>query len=593
MDKELDVDINEKELNPKPEYITMDRKDREAYLSQIGNFTTEERGIFNLLCDNWEPEIGYAKFVTRVNKKHPIDDRYLHTLMKKLRSSGSGILTTKYVRGERGVDKLILTEVRNHFFYYYFINNEYQKNYEEVTNDYVDNTNFDRYEIITNELSPLTLNLDQLNNNFIKTEQHRSNVYIVKLEGFRSFYITSESLQDLIKLSVRKVKYYFKSDNFIAFIAKLMNISISKLRTTVDNFEISAWRGLSLEILKNRKLINSKFKNISDSFFKAIVILNNYCISELAYKDKELEDERKLKETLREIAHIIREKEFTPFSQEAFNELFESYKDAPEIKSKFYEHFVDNKTKTGLTDIVFIGKCYVHQDNLYKVFLDQVGLATAQLHETFVMEYKRCIHSNSQDPSLLEGLPFESSILSRLEAEFPIVYDLLNRKSILAEAIIHFSKKRGHSQGKMHNLLSMYFIEGKNELRRLYSIFSLHPVELFEEAYSSLGAFNRFLIFITGRYPRYVERFTGHKKRKKQKVKPVSQGSRSGYSGNASQGSHSYGDYTGGGYSGGHRSGKSLLKGETAKPKRKKYNKDEIDDAWSNLGAELTKKKRT
>ena len=80
----LDIEIDDRELNPKPTYISKDRKERESFLSQVGNFTTEEREIFNLLCDNWDHEIGYAKFVTKINKKHPIEEKYIESLMKKM-----------------------------------------------------------------------------------------------------------------------------------------------------------------------------------------------------------------------------------------------------------------------------------------------------------------------------------------------------------------------------------------------------------------------------------------------------------------------------------------------------------------------------
>lgn len=581
----LEVEIDEKEQNPMPEYINSERKSREAFLSQVGNFTTEERGLFHLLCDNWDHEIGYAKFVTTVNKKHPIDEKYLKSLMGKLRTSGCGILMTKYVRGERGVDKIILTDIRTNYFYYYFINNEYQKNYEEVSNDFVNDSNFDKYEISTADLNPLTLDIELVNKIFIKNELNKMNVYMINIEGFKSFYATSETLQDLLKISVRKIRYYFKSDNFIAFIAKLLNSSISKIRSSINKFEISTWKSLTFEIIKNNKIINGKFKNISLSFFKAVVLVNKYCISELEQKDLDLENEKKLKQTLKEISAKIRDKEFSPFSQESFNSLFDEYNnDAPEIKSEFYEQYVDNKTKTGLTEIVYIGQCYIHQDNLYKVFLDQIGLASVQLHEFYVMEFKTCLVSNSSDASLLEGFPFESNILSKLQEEFLIIHDLLNRKGVLAEAVIHFCKKRGHSQGKMHNLLSMYFIEGTNELRNISSIFNLDIIEIFEKAYSTLSTFKRFFIFIFGQYPKYVERFTGHRRTKKNHDR---KNKSSDSSGNSQPSSYTplSSEYS--------SRGKSVIKKEQAVKRRGDYNKEQIENAWDNLGNELTKKKRT
>lgn len=577
-----DLEIEEKELNQMPEYINLERKDREAFLSQIGNFSTEERAIFHLLCDNWDHEIGYAKFVTKINKKHPIDEKHLKTLMKKLRSSGCGILMTKFVRGVRGVDKIILTDTHSKFFYYYFINNEYQKNYEEISNNFVQDENFDQYEIDLSELVTSTLDLDNINQNFVKNEIHNMNIYKIVLENFETFYVTSETLQDLIKLAARKIRYYFKSDNFIAFIAKILNSSISKVRASINHFEVSTWKGLTVEMLKNQKVINGKFKNISKSFFQAVIITNKYCISELEQKDLQLENDKKLKEILKQIVLKIKENEFSPYNQESFNMLFDEFKeDAPEIKGKFYENYVDNKTKTGLTDVVFIGQHYIHQDNVYKVFLDKVALASSQLHEYYVEEFKTCIHSGSSDSTLLEGYPFESNIQDKLKADHVILHDLLNHKGILAESIIHFCKKRGHSQGKMHNLLAMYFIEGSSEFRKINRIFNLDLVELFEKAYSSMPGFKRFFIFIFGQYPKYVERFTGHHKVKRSHTpKPITRtGNGSNYS------SSVISDYPSK-----RKNGKNK---NIPLKKPKEYNKEQIEDAWENLDSELTKKKRT
>jgi len=586
-DEPLELEDSEIVLNPIPDYINKDRKERESFLSQVGNFSTEERELFNLLCDNWEHEIGYAKFVTKINKKHPIDEKFLDSLMKKLRSSSCGILLTKFVRGERGVDKIILTNVDSHFFYYYFINNEFQKNLEEVSNDFIDESNFEKYDINTSSFTPLELPINQLNKGFIRREQNRNSVFQIKLEGYKAFYVTSESLQDLLKISIRKIKYYFKSDNFIAFIAKILNSSISKVRTIIANFDISTWKTFSFEILKNKKLINSKFKNMSSSFFKAVSILYHYSNSELKQKDKELEDEKKLKATLKEISEKVRANEFKPLTQESFNSLFEVYdKSAPEIKAKFYELYVDNKTKTGLTEVVFVGQYYIHQDNLYKVFLDQVALATAELNEYYIGEFRKCLLSNSSDASLLEGYPFEANISDKLQSDYPIIYDLFNRKGILAESIIHFSKKRSHSQGKMHNLLAMYFIEGSSELKSFSRIFNLDVTNLFEKAYDILPIVKRFFIIIFGQYNKYVERFTGHKKSKKGSNKKGRTKSSSYSSYSNSNDYSNINDYS--------PRSKTKKKDTKSSYKQKKvYNKEQIDDAWNNLGSELTKKKRT
>lgn len=578
----LDDDINDIDLNQKPEYVDYLRKDRDAFLSQVGNFSTEERGIFHLLCDNWDHEIGYAKFVTNVNKRQHLDEKFLKTLMKKLRSSGTGLLLTKFNRGERGVDKLILTDTYSHHFYYYFINNEYQKNYEDVSNDFVDDKRFEKYDLLTSELTAVPLLMENFNKKFLLREEMQQNIFKVKIQGTPIFYITSETLKDLIKLSIRKVRYYFKSENFIAFVAKIMNSSISKIKGTIEKQDMNAWRDLTQGILANKNLVDGKFKNISKSFFIAVKIINTYFTNEIKEKDRELEEERQVRKILREIVDTIKKGDFKPFTQEELNEMFEKYdKDEARLKNKFYESYVDNKTVTGLTEVVFVGKHYIHQDNLYKVFIDKVSMGTSSLTEHFKKAMRAAVNSNSVDPTLYEGGPFISAIMAKVQSDYPIVYDLIKRKNILAESIIHFSKKRGHSQSKMHNLLSTYFIEGSSELKDINEIFNLDIVELYELVYSGLPFLKKFLIVITGRYNRNIERFTGHirLKRKKSKVRKSKR----------SRKNSNYYDYSGsGGYGGGGR-GRSLLMDEPTQ--QKNYTKKQRDSAWDNLGKEIYKKK--
>lgn len=578
----LDDDINDIDLNKKPEYVDYQRKDRDAFLSQVGNFTTEERGIFHLLCDNWDHEIGYAKFVTNVNKRQHIDEKFLKTLMRKLRSSGSGLLLTKFNRGERGVDKLILTDSYSHHFYYYFINNEYQKNYEDISNDFVDDKRFEKYDLLTSELTAVPLLMENINKKFLLREEMQQNIFKVKIQGAPTFYITSDTLKDLIKLSIRKVRYYFKSENFIAFVAKIMNSSISKVKGTIEKQDMNAWRDLTQGILSNKNLVDGKFKNISKSFFIAVKIINTYFANEIKEKDRELEEERQVRKILREIVDTIKKGDFKPFTQEELNGMFEEYdKDEARLKNKFYENYVDNKTVTGLTEVVFVGKHYIHQDNLYKVFIDKVSMGTSTLTEHFKKAMRAAVNSNSVDPTLYQGGPFITAIMAKVQSDYPIVYDLIKRKNILAESIIHFSKKRGHSQSKMHNLLSTYFIEGSSELKDINEIFNLDIVELYELVYSGLPFLKKFFIVISGRYNRNLERFTGHVrlKRKKSRVKKSKR----------SRKNSNYYDYSGSTGYGGEGRGRSLLMDEPIQ--QKNYTKKQRDSAWDNLSKEIYRKK--
>ncbi len=212
-------------------------------------------------------------------------------------------------------------------------------------------------------------------------------------------------------------------------------------------------------------------------------------------------------------------------------------------------------------------------------------MASTELNAHFVNEFKTCILSNSSDPSLLEGYAFNGSVMTKLQSDYPIAYDLIKRKGILAEAIIHFSKKRGHSQGKMHQLLGMYFKEGSSELKSINEIFHLDVVDLYDSAYATLPLLKRFFVVFLGRYSKNLERFTGHRRVKKSaKKRPVH---KRDYSSSRSSHSSVIPDY---------QSSRKKINHNTMptpKPKKNLYDKSQRDNAWDSLGSELTKKKGT
>lgn len=585
--------IEESAANPKPSYVDFDKKGREEFLSQIGNFSVEERHVFHYLCENWDHEIGYAKFITSVRKKANVEEKDLKSLMNKLKACGCGILLTRFVRGERGIDKIIMTEQNSRYFHYYFISNEYQKNHEVVARGFVNDEELHKNDINPEEVHTLNLNIDELSQKVIESEAHSLNIFKVFLSGDIHFYVNSISLVDLVKVSLKKIKYYFKSDNFVSMVAKLLDITISGLRTQLDGFDPVNWSPLTRKIMESKKLINSKFKNVDNSFYQAVEVIFNYVSNEVKEKDKQRAEEKKLRESLRDIVEKVKKYEYKPVSQELLNKMLTPYEEhLPEIKKVFYERYVDVKIKAGLPDVVFVGKNYIHKDNLYKIFLDRIPVISDEFREYFLSSMKKAIHSKIPDPTLFAGEPFKGSILTKLQDEYPVIYDLFKRKKILAEAIIHFSKSRNHSQNKMQYLLHQYFNEQLTVLKPIDQMLELDILKIYEEAHLGFPVFKRFLIVLFGKYKKYIYKYTGvsddqsvHKKTASTSVPSASTTQTPQRSKRQSAEAR-------------HRErssrqrsqGPSYERRTRPKPESPKYSRDEQDEAWSDLSSALKKK---
>jgi len=106
-----------------PEYVNVDSMRREEFLSQMGNFASEHRKIFQSICEHWQPGINYARFVTQ-NSSIRFAEKDLVSLMSRLKTSKCGMIKHKCVNGELKKNTIILTDLNDKSFFYHLVEDE-------------------------------------------------------------------------------------------------------------------------------------------------------------------------------------------------------------------------------------------------------------------------------------------------------------------------------------------------------------------------------------------------------------------------------------------------------------------------------------
>ena len=110
-----------------PGYFKMNRVGRDAFLSQVGHFGEEQRTLFSLLCDMWEPDITYAKFLTKARHGHMNAEQALNALMSQLERGKCGLISCSVKENRLEKTRIILTERDSLRFWYWSVENAWER----------------------------------------------------------------------------------------------------------------------------------------------------------------------------------------------------------------------------------------------------------------------------------------------------------------------------------------------------------------------------------------------------------------------------------------------------------------------------------
>ncbi len=496
-----------------PEYVSVDSMRREEFLSQIGNFASEHRKIFQSLCENWQPGINYIRFVTQ-NSSIRFAEKDLLNLLSRLKTAKCGMLKHKCIKGDLKRNTIILTDMGDKSFYYHLVEDEIEISMLSSVHPMLTTATMREQGITIPEPFIDVLTPRNISKAFFKECKNEGRIFKIPTSEDDYFIATSGSLAPLITMCIKRIRDGLKNSNVLSYIAKLQSSAIMELKRDMTTTDPNIWRKLAVTILDAKEEILQKSRTVNKDFFSACELIRFFSENEIKEMEKRRAEDLEMFDEMKTLAHEIAHEDSFFVDQSSLNKKLEkSVHKWPDFKDKFYENFVKAKKKTQLPQIVYIGSKYIHRDNIYTYFVTNLAQFSADLQ----IEYQKLMESliktnNKSNVSVFfSNENFRNSIREKLNSWDPMMVVFLERPAIISESVIHVAKKKMKVKdvNRIKSMLENYFEPGKLKFKPLEVLFKLNVLDIFQQAFLRIPIWKQLFVRILGRYDSYRRSFTG------------------------------------------------------------------------------------
>lgn len=496
-----------------PEYVSSESMRREEFLSQIGNFAAEHRKIFQALCEHWEPGIDYNRFV-RHSSGLRFAEKDLINLLSRLKTAKCGLLKNKCLNGELKKNTIILCETGDKSFYYHLVEDEMEVAQLSSVHPLVTLATLVDQGIIIPDSFIEVLTLRNISRAFFKKTRFEGRIYKIPTSDDYYFIATSSTLPLLIALCTKRIREGLKNSSILSHIAKLLSQPIMEVRKNLSTRDPSFWKKMAITVLDAREEIIQKSRSVSLDFFASCELIRHFSENEIKDLEEKRADEIEMLNELKTLAHEIAREEGYFVDQKKLNSKMEKFISRwPVFKDKFYENFVKSRKKTQLPLIVYIGKKYIHRDNIYTYFVSSLAGYSVNLLDEYriLMESMLRTNNKSNVSIFYSNENLRNNIREKIGEWDPMMLALLDRPAIVSEAVIHVAKKKMkvNDVEKIRSLLENYFESGKLKYKPLEVLFNLNVLDIFQYAFLRIPLWKQLFIRILGRYDSYRRTFTG------------------------------------------------------------------------------------
>ncbi len=515
---------------PMPDFFKFDQIQKEEYLSQLGNFNQEQRAIFHKICELWEPEIDYNRFIELGKNQFSFIQSHLSQLMQKLFNARCGLIRIKSQQGNIVNDQVILCERDSIRFFYYYIENEYVYSLYSEDKQFITPKFLERQDILLPGRYVETLGLTDIGESLAESQGDRIRIYLVKCENYDPIYMTPATLPHIIRLSREKIRGVVKSPQLLTFLSKTLGLMESEILRDLKGRDNNFWNKLCRCLMENRDEVSDKRRHIPPEFSPSVSLVYSYTRNGLDEAERVRLDRQSQKDELVSICQAIEMRSEKFLEQQELNDYLENgTKRWPDFKNTFYDQCVKMKNKTSLPLIVNLGSGYMHRDHIYMSFRMELKEASLELRQYYLnlMEEVLLSRKGGRMNVFATTESFIQSIRDRIREKFPKLHVFLEKPKILSEGIIHWAKRRSNvpTSDQVRSLLNKYF-EEDSTLRfiRLDRLLDLYLQPLFHEAYGKLPLVRRVMMRLFGRYDSYLESFSrlpGGPGREAGKVSPL------------------------------------------------------------------------
>jgi hypothetical protein len=499
---------------PMPDFFKFDQIQKEEYLSQLGNFNQEQRSIFHKLCELWEPEIDYNRFIELGKNQFSFIQSHLGQLMQKLFNARCGLLQLAISQGAIVNNRIILCERDSIRFFYYYMENEYVHSLQSEEKTFITAKYLERLDIVLPGKYVESIGLTDISEVMANASKETVRIFLIKCDNYDSIYATPATIPHLIRLARDKMTNVVKSAQMLTFLSKTMGLMESELLRDIKGRDHSFWNKLSRCLIENREEVADKRRHISPEYYPAVSLIYAYTRNGLDEAERIRRDRQSQKDELVAVCQSIELRPERFFSQQELNEYLESgMKKWPDFKNTFYDQCVKNKNKTSLPLIVNLGNGYMHRDHIYLTFRMELKEASMLLKE-YYMERMNDILTSPRSGNVTVFATTDSfihSIRDRIKEAFPMLHAMLDKPKIVSEGIIHWCKKRSNtpSSEQVRILLNKYFEEDSTlRFLRIDKMLDLYLQPLFLKAYEQLPLIRKVILRLFGRYDSYLEAFS-------------------------------------------------------------------------------------
>lgn len=499
-----------------PDYVAFDHKQREEYLSQLGNFSPGERELFHRLCQNWQERIPYGRFATVIARSDGGTVAELISLLDKLRRRGIGLMRTAVSNGERNRDAIVLCPLRSPAFFAELIDEFFVDNQESI------NAPLPLYSYLRESYGEIPATVftlvtaDDLAQVFAAGEPDGRVLALATVDD-DMVVVRASNLRALLTVAIQKLRFYLNNTTLLGFFAKATDMSLINLKQQCAGKDAGFWLKLTETVAgKRSELATLRAVQVDVEFHHAAAIVHTLISAQMAAAAarRKADEEREL--DLEAIAMGVHDAPEGWVEQAQLARMLESQREKyggqfEQFKKEFYERFVTQRARSTLPLVVRLDRRYLHRDNVVPLFLEHFRSVSNDLKDEFVAQMELQLRGRNRRANTtfysLDNL--DEAIREQVHQRSDYLSALIDRPSVLAEAMIAHAKKHKLAKdvGELKRQLSAYFDPDTMKPLPLHIWFNLRPVELFELAFERLSVWRRIITRLSGKYESFRSRF--------------------------------------------------------------------------------------
>jgi hypothetical protein len=244
--------------------------------------------------------------------------------------------------------------------------------------------------------------------------------------------------------------------------------------------------------------------------------------AQLRREQMKQERERERIRDMDAIEQAIKEESGALVSQKRLEELFNGVASKYEghmesFKFEFLQSYVRPKERRDLPRILYVHKSFIHRDRVFPLFQARLQETADALRAHYIKEMGFQLKTNNRERRTVfySRSNFEADV-GRLLPQFdPLLTDLLNKPTIVAEAGVHTAKQKKLAQSvdDLKSLMQRYFEPGTMKFKDMLFLFQLNMLEIFDHAFPRLSLVRQIVMRISGRYRGYREQYLEESRR--------------------------------------------------------------------------------